>query len=375
MTEIDLIDFYTKEEEENICPIAISTATEEIELHLRHEKLRKEISKHFNVTKESIKGYDGWKTDVVKLDDLHPYDPIRDLIDTEEYYDSDTGELCTRSVAHCFCTTIIHYFFILSREDQTTKPMLIGSTCMTYFDNEKVRKEALAKMREIKRKKRAGCKKCKKELPNMRKAVCKEEGFCSDVCAGRPCSSKICNKGISKRNWSIRFVPLSGFFLSTDCNVKKLYMYELKSKWCDETCFNDYVYQFRLEHGWTHCKDCKQSFGDYRRLSGICTDCAIKRKEKEAAIRKEIEEEENMYKERELEEELIGKGYISCKMCKELFFPKFSNHRKCVTCWKDSIRKTCIDCSESFKPKIPSATRCLFCYIEHKRFEEMCDTD
>lgn len=68
MTEIDLIDLYTKEPE-NTCPIAISTATEEIELNLRHKKLRKEISKHFNVTKESIKGYDGWKTDVVKLDD------------------------------------------------------------------------------------------------------------------------------------------------------------------------------------------------------------------------------------------------------------------------------------------------------------------
>lgn len=97
------------------------------------------------------------------------------------------GEAAAGEKMQCHCTTDIVHMFQLSHNKVPDKSAIIGSKCMTYFDNPALVGHAkTVKNRTIKshKRKREGivCKVCKEALMDLRNPLQRDDQCCSSEC-------------------------------------------------------------------------------------------------------------------------------------------------------------------------------------------------
>ena len=97
------------------------------------------------------------------------------------------GEAAHGEEMQCHCTTTIKHMFQLSHNKVPGVSAVIGSKCMTYFDNPAIVVQAKAvKNRVVKEKKRKRegvvCKRCKVPLMDLRIPLQRDENCCSVEC-------------------------------------------------------------------------------------------------------------------------------------------------------------------------------------------------
>lgn len=170
---------------------------DELPIPERPHELNKHVARIFKLEEQgmAVRDCPHWKIVMVE----YKYNPnvTHGFVDKNGFYQDNVQP-------QCWCTTKIRYVYTLSHKLIPNVYMEIGSSCMTHFDHTKIREKALAirKRHDLKKEHTwVNCRNCGKELDNFRLHVQKDEGYCSDVCAGRVCQYRDCKRGIKESKW------------------------------------------------------------------------------------------------------------------------------------------------------------------------------
>ena len=171
-----------------------------------------------------------------------------------EYVD-ENGFLHTDREFYCWCTTKIMYLCIISHINRRDDEMIIGSTCLKYFDGrwpiKKLCDQVMKRLKDSTKGLYTHCQnnECRRPLTDRRSWIRKEAGFCDNKCAGFICEYPGCDDGVANKTW-----------------VHDDYSDDWKSSFC---C-NDH---YKLMNGYKNCEQCSRVFKPDWITHTLCKTC------------------------------------------------------------------------------------------------------
>ena len=385
-----------------------------LDLSKRRAQLNRQIAKIFEIpnTPDAIRNSDQW---IVHAYIWQGKGQTGQLLPGQDIYDSENGAYYSREQPQCWCNTPIRKLFVLSHKTVKGHRMIIGSTCMTHFDNELKRKEAAAKLKAAQRLQeqrlrgtKSKCKACDAQLDNIRLRVQRDEGYCSDVCAGRKCANHDnCSNGVPKNRWgtSTTVFPTRLSDARQQCTVPTTKL----GLWCSKECWKDCAQPWLLAQNIAKTCSCGKLYEPRRTgIDDHCSDVCAGRRcvhyhtcssgvpsdrwgDAESAITQPPDTLHELYERHvpdsslvkwcsrkcwhiSMKQSLLERDILKrCPKCGELFEPtrtaRGTMKFQCDGCYKkfwDSQPKFCKDCKKDITGL--HGPRCMGCFKRQRRY-------